>query len=67
LGFPSGVFERRIEIRFWDKKDAHTARPTRLPFKQLLRIAERITDTIPEVVSVTYPITPKPPLTMEAV
>jgi GMP synthase (glutamine-hydrolysing) len=57
----------QIEIRCWDSVDARTARPTRLPYDILDRLADRITTEVPGVVSVTYNITPKPPSTMEAV
>jgi GMP synthase (glutamine-hydrolysing) len=60
-------FGLQIEIRCWDSIDARTATPTEVPFDILQRMARRITNTIPEVVSVTYNITPKPPSTMEAV
>jgi len=61
------VFGNQIEIRCWDSLDARTARPTRLPFEVLEKIAAKITRDIPEVVSVTYNITTKPTSTIEAV
>lgn len=57
----------QIEIRCWDSVDARTAEPTEVPFHILKRIASKITAAIPEVVSVTYNITSKPPSTMEAI
>ncbi|HEC36046.1 MAG TPA: ExsB family transcriptional regulator, partial [Anaerolineae bacterium] len=60
-------FGLQVEIRCWDSVDARTARPTRLPYHSLERLAERITDEVPGVVSVTYNVTAKPPSTMEAV
>jgi len=57
----------QIEIRCWESVDARTARPTRLPYDLLERLAERISDEVPGVVSVTYGITTKPPSTMEVV
>jgi len=57
----------QIEIRCWESVDARTARPTRLPYDLLERLAERITNEVPGVVSVTYGITTKPPSTMEVV
>jgi len=60
-------FGLQIEIRCWDSIDARAARPTRLPYQKLERLAARITGTVPGVVSVTYNITAKPPSTMEAV
>ena len=61
------VFGNQIEIRCWNSLDARTAKPTRLSFNLLEKIAAKITKEIPEVVSVTYNITPKPPSTIEAV
>ena len=60
-------FGLQIEIRCWDSIDARAARPTRLPYEVLDRLAHRIVKEVPGVVSVTYNITPKPPSTMEAV
>ena len=60
-------FGLQIEIRCWESIDARTARPTRLPWESLEKIAGRIVETIPEVVSVTYNIATKPPSTIEAV
>ncbi|MCX5894469.1 MAG: ExsB family transcriptional regulator [Proteobacteria bacterium] len=60
-------FGLQIEIRCWDSIDARTAKPTRLPFTTLERLARRMTSEIPGVVSVTYNIATKPPSTMEAV
>jgi len=57
----------QIEIRCWESVDARTARPTRLPYDLLERLAERITSEVSGVVSVTYGITTKPPSTMEVV
>ncbi len=61
------VFGNQIEIRCWDSVDARTARPTRLPYDLLEKIAAKITRDIPEVVSVTYNITSKPTSTIEAI
>ncbi len=61
------VFGNQIEIRCWDSLDARKAKPTRLSFTVLERMAGRILKEIPEVVSVTYNIASKPPSTMEAV
>lgn len=60
-------FGQQIEIRCWDSVDARTARPTRLSFELLEKLAEEITTTVPGVVSVTYSIATKPPSTIEAV
>jgi GMP synthase (glutamine-hydrolysing) len=61
------VFGCQIEIRCWDSVDARTASPTRLPYETLEKIAGRIVKEIPEVVSVMYNITTKPPSTIEAI
>jgi GMP synthase (glutamine-hydrolysing) len=61
------VFGNQIEIRCWDSVDARTAKPTRLPYDLLEKIAAKITRDIPEVVSVTYNITSKPTSTIEAI
>jgi len=60
-------FGYQIEVRCWDSKDAVTGKPTELPFRQLRKIADRITAEVPGVVSVTYNIATKPPSCIEAV
>lgn len=60
-------FGLQVEVRCWDSIDARKATPTRLPYKKLDRISERITSEIGDVVSVTYNIARKPPSTIEAV
>jgi GMP synthase (glutamine-hydrolysing) len=60
-------YGQQIEVRCWDSIDARVATPTRVPHEKLERIAERLVNEVPDVVSVTYNITPKPPSTMEAV
>ncbi len=60
-------FGHQIEVRCWESTDARTGTPTRLSFDVLERLAERITEEVPGVVSVTYNITKKPPSTIEAV
>lgn len=60
-------FGLQIEIRCWESKDAVIASPTKLPFDILEKLAERLTQEVPGVVSVTYNITKKPPSTIEAV
>jgi GMP synthase (glutamine-hydrolysing) len=60
-------FGLQIEIRCWDSIDARSARPTRLSFDTLEKLAQRIVAEVPGVVSVTYNITNKPPSTMEAI
>jgi len=60
-------FGLQIELRCWQSKDARTAKPTRLPYSILEKLAKRITREVEGVVSVTYNITEKPPSTIEAV
>jgi GMP synthase (glutamine-hydrolysing) len=57
----------QIEVRCWKSVDARTAKPVWLPPRLQERLARKITQGIPGIVSVTYNITPKPPSTMEAV
>jgi len=60
-------FGQQIEIRCWDSKDARVAKPTKLPFETLEKLADAILSKVPGVVSVTYNIAAKPPSTIEAV
>jgi len=60
-------FGLQVEIRCWDSVDARVARPTKLSWSKLEKLAGLIIKKIPEVVSVTYNIGPKPPSTIEAV
>lgn len=60
-------FGLQIEVRCWESTDARTATPTELSWKKLKKLAKRIITEVPEVVSVTYNITSKPPSTIEAV
>jgi GMP synthase (glutamine-hydrolysing) len=60
-------FGNQIEVRCFDSKDAVTATPTRVPYEVLDIIADRLTEEVPGIVSVTYNITRKPPTTIEAV
>ncbi len=60
-------FGHQIEVRCWDSLDARIAKPTRLSFGVLEKIAREITGKVPGVVSVTYNIASKPPSTMEVV
>ncbi len=60
-------FGQQIEVRCWDTVDARQARPTRIDFSVLERLAARIVQEVPGVVSVTYNIATKPPSTMEAI
>ncbi len=52
----------QIEIRCWESTDAVIATPTELPFEKLTKMAKRVTEEVPGVVSVTYNVTTKPPL-----
>ena len=60
-------FGQQIEVRCWDSIDARQARPTRLDFGILEKLAGRMLSELPGVVSVTYNIAAKPPSTMEAI
>jgi GMP synthase (glutamine-hydrolysing) len=60
-------FGQQIEVRCWESTDAVTATPTELPFATLRRIADRVVEEVPGVVSVTYNVTAKPPSCIEAV
>ncbi|MFH1882547.1 MAG: ExsB family transcriptional regulator, partial [Planctomycetota bacterium] len=60
-------FGLQIEVRCWDSIDARKATPTRLPYEVLTKLANRIVEEVPGVVSVTYNIASKPPSTMEVV
>ncbi|MDP8234089.1 MAG: asparagine synthase-related protein [Candidatus Saelkia tenebricola] len=60
-------FGLQIEVRCWDSVDARVASPTNLPFDLLRKLADRITNEVTGVVSVTYNIAQKPPSTIEAV
>lgn len=60
-------FGKQVEVRCWNSTDARIAKPTKLPFETLERLAEEILREVPGVVSVTYNISPKPPSTIEAV
>ena len=60
-------FGLQIEVRCWDCVDARTATPTEVPFDVLRKVAARLTEEVPGVVSVTYNIATKPPSTMEVV
>jgi GMP synthase (glutamine-hydrolysing) len=54
-----------VIIRCVESQDAMTAEPTKLPWKILERISQRITHEILSVTRVAYEITPKPPATIE--
>ncbi len=52
-------------IRAVDSEDAMTAKPTRIPWRRLEEIRDRILVELPSVVKVLYDLTPKPPSTIE--
>jgi GMP synthase (glutamine-hydrolysing) len=60
-------FGLQVELRCWNSTDAVTATPTKIGFEKLTKMADRITNEVPGVVSVTYNVTKKPPSTIEAV
>jgi GMP synthase (glutamine-hydrolysing) len=60
-------FGQQIEVRCWDSVDARTATPTRLSFDILEQLGLEIIREVPDIVSVTYSLAPKPPSTIEAI
>ncbi|MHC4973188.1 MAG: GMP synthase (glutamine-hydrolyzing) [Planctomycetota bacterium] len=60
-------FGRQLEVRCWDSIDARVGTPTQVPPETLHKLADRLVDEVPGVVSVTYNITRKPPSTMEVI
>ena len=60
-------FGLQIEVRCWDSVDARKATPTKLPYETLVKLADRLVNEVPGVVSATYNIASKPPSTMEVV
>ncbi len=60
-------FGQQIEVRCWDSVDARTATPTRLSSEILEELALEIIREVPDIVSVTYNMAPKPPSTIEAI
>ncbi|RLC36927.1 ExsB family transcriptional regulator [Candidatus Falkowbacteria bacterium] len=60
-------FGHVIQIRCWDSIDARTATPKKLPLEVLFELGRRIPAEIPGVMQVTYNLTAKPPVTMEAI
>ena len=60
-------FGLQIEVRCWDSVDARVATPTELSHETLRKLADRVVNEVPGVVSVTYNIATKPPSTMEVV
>jgi GMP synthase (glutamine-hydrolysing) len=60
-------YGQQIEVRCWNSTDARVAKPTKLTFETLEKLAEEIIREVPGVVSVTYNIATKPPSTIEAI
>lgn len=58
-------FGNIIVVRSVESKDAIVASVTRVPWRILERIRDRILEEIPQVVKVLFDITPKPPSTIE--
>ncbi len=58
-------FGNIIAVRSVESKDAMTASVTRVPWRILEKIRDRIIEEIPQVVKVLFDITPKPPSTIE--
>ncbi len=59
------IFGDIIVIRSVDSSDAIKARATKIPWKVLEKVQEKITAEIPSVARVLYELTPKPPATIE--
>jgi GMP synthase (glutamine-hydrolysing) len=60
-------FGQVIQIRCWESVDARTATPKELPWVTLFELGARIPVEVPGITQVTYNLTAKPPVTMEAV
>ncbi len=60
-------FGLQIEVRCWESVDARLGTPTEVPWPLLRRLADRLIEEVPGVVSVTYNLATKPPSTMEAI
>jgi len=58
-------FGNIIVVRSVDSKDAITAAVTKVPWKILEKIRDRIIENIPSVIKILFDITPKPPSTIE--
>jgi len=54
-----------LAVRCVDSEDAITASPTKLSWKRLMKIRDRILAEIPTATKVLYDLTPKPPSTIE--
>ena len=54
-----------VTIKILESEDAMTADWTRLPYKILEKISNRITNEVNDVTLVTYAVSSKPPSTIE--
>lgn len=59
------VYGQQIQIRCWDSVDARTGTPTKLSDEIQDWLVTRIITEVPDVVSVMFHRTPKPPSTIE--
>jgi GMP synthase (glutamine-hydrolysing) len=59
------AFGHIVSVRCVDSENAITAAPTKLPWRVLMTLQQRITREIPGVTKVVYDLTPKPPSTIE--
>lgn len=59
------TFGNIIVVRSVESEDALTATVSQVPWKNLVRIQERIAEEIPEISRVLFDLTPKPPATIE--
>ncbi len=59
------AFGHIIAIRSVESKNAMTAQPSKIPWRSLEKMRNKILKNIPSVVKVMYDLTPKPPSTIE--
>jgi GMP synthase (glutamine-hydrolysing) len=59
------VYGNIVTVRIVESDDAMTARAKQVPYEILMKISERITGEIPNVVRCLYDLTDKPPATIE--
>lgn len=59
------TFGNIIVVRSVESEEALTATVSQVPWKNLVKIQERITEEIPEICRVLFDLTPKPPATIE--
>ena len=67
VDFRTAVFPAPAVISLWESVDARIGTPTEVPWPLLRRLADRLIEEVPGVVSVTYNLATKPPSTMEAI